>query len=47
MKELEDCQERGDVYLFCEGECRDRCNGEALCSAHWGVWNLRLALGTA
>lgn len=45
--EMKDCQEHGDVYLDCEGECHDRANGEELCSAHWGAYVAKLALGVA
>jgi len=41
------CQEHGDVYLDCEGDRKDRANGEALCSAHWGAYIVKLALGMA
>ena len=44
---MNDCKEHGDVYLFCEGVRYDRANGETLCSAHWGVYVLKLALGMA
>ena len=44
---MEDCQEHGDVYLYCEGECHGRANDETLCSAHWGAYVAKLAYGVA
>ena len=46
-EKMNDCKEHGDVYLFCEGVRYDRANGETICSAHWGVYVLKLALGMA
>ena len=46
METNEKCRENGDPYLFCEGQVSEReACADTLCSAHWGAWVMRLALG--
>lgn len=42
---MKECESHGDVYLDCEGDRKDRANGEALCSAHYAVYIYRLITG--